>query len=992
MERLAGVPVEQLAAVLVATMAGVAVVVAVLAVRNRAFLRLASRNVTRRRGRSALIVAGLMLATIIISSSLATGDTMARTIRSSALQSLGQTDEAVVVAGAEVDPTLQVDAATRTEWFDEGTADTVRGAVAGSDLVDGVAPAVVEPVAVQNATARRSEPRVTLFGAEPASMDGFGEIRGPAGTVTLDELASGEVYLTEDGAEDLGAGTGDRLVLYGGPGPTEVSVRDVVSFRGAGTDGAAVLAPLELAQATLGQEGLISQVLVSNAGDETGGADHTRAVVDLLSPAVTDDGLEVRPVKQDALELADEQGATMMSIFSTFGTFAIAAGVLLIFLVFAMLASERRSEMGVSRALGTQRGHLVQTFVFEGALYDLAAAAIGALAGLAVAFLMVQAVASGFGGEDLTLEHAVRPASLVVAYGLGVLLTLAVVAASAWRVSVLDVVTAIRNLPPRPARRSRRSGWVAGIVSIVVGAAIAAAGASSAQATPFLAGVSIVIVGLVPVARSLGAGERLSHTVAGLALVGWWLLPSDTYEAMVGQLSWDFSVWIVAGLLVVLGATWTIMYNADAALGAVSRAVGRVRSLAPVIRMAVAYPLRSRLRTSMTLAMFMLVVFTLVTGSTVSGSFISAFDDVERFGGGFDVRAVTAPIRPVDDLRAALEGSDEVDVDDITAVGTQSMVPVEVRQHGTEAYADYPVRGVDRGFTEATTYDLAAMATGFGSSEEVWQAVGERPGLAVVDPWIVPRRNAFVFGSPPDLQLQGFYIEDVTFDPVDVEIRDPATGTTLTLTVIGVLDDTAPFEMAGVTASQETLAPLGDRASATTHWIDLAEGTDPEATATALESALFDHGLEARSLRDRLEEAVSDSWTINRLIQGFLGLGLVVGVVALGVVSARAVVERRQQIGVLRAIGFQPSMVRLAFLAEASFVSLVAIVVGCVLGLALSYNIVTDLGEQQAVELAVPWVDLLVVFAVVYAASLASTLAPAVRASRTYPAEALRYE
>lgn len=39
-----------------------------------------------------------------------------------------------------------------------------------------------------------------------------------------------------------------------------------------------------------------------------------------------------------------------------------------------------------------------------------------------------------------------------------------------------------------------------------------------------------------------------------------------------------------------------------------------------------------------------------------------------------------------------------------------------------------------------------------------------------------------------------------------------------------------------------------------------------------------------------------------------------------------------------------------------------------------------------------PWVNLLVVFAVVYAASLASTLAPAVRASRTYPAEALRYE
>jgi ABC-type antimicrobial peptide transport system permease subunit len=42
--------------------------------------------------------------------------------------------------------------------------------------------------------------------------------------------------------------------------------------------------------------------------------------------------------------------------------------------------------------------------------------------------------------------------------------------------------------------------------------------------------------------------------------------------------------------------------------------------------------------------------------------------------------------------------------------------------------------------------------------------------------------------------------------------------------------------------------------------------------------------------------------------------------------------QERQQIGVLRAIGFQPGMVRLAFLAEASFVSLAAIVIGCAWG------------------------------------------------------------
>jgi putative ABC transport system permease protein len=244
----------------------------------------------------------------------------------------------------------------------------------------------------------------------------------------------------------------------------------------------------------------------------------------------------------------------------------------------------------------------------------------------------------------------------------------------------------------------------------------------------------------------------------------------------------------------------------------------------------------------------------------------------------------------------------------------------------------------------------------------------------------------------PDLVLDGFYVEDETFRPFDLDVRDPATGDVSTVTVIGVLDDGVPWEMAGITTAQSTLAGLGERATPTTYWLTVRPGTDPDATAAALESAFFDHGVEAQSLRDRLHEAVAASWTVNRLVQGFIGLGLVVGVVALGVVSARAVVERRQHIGVLRAIGFQRSMVRMAFLAEASFVALVAIATGTGLGFVVAANVVHYIGQQQAIALTVPWLNLAVVFGVVYVASLASALLPALRAARTTPAEALRYE
>jgi putative ABC transport system permease protein len=106
-------------------------------------------------------------------------------------------------------------------------------------------------------------------------------------------------------------------------------------------------------------------------------------------------------------------------------------------------------------------------------------------------------------------------------------------------------------------------------------------------------------------------------------------------------------------------------------------------------------------------------------------------------------------------------------------------------------------------------------------------------------------------------------------------------------------------------------------------------------------------------------------------------------------------VERRQQIGVLRAIGFRRQIVQLALLLESSFVALTAIVVGTALGLLLSYNIVDDQRQQpswQSLEMYVPWLNLFVIFFVVYAVALLATLAPAVRASRIRPAEALRYQ
>lgn len=989
MQRVFGLPADQLAVILLVLLAAVAGVVTVLALRNIVFLKMGLRDATRRRGRSALIIIGLMLGTAIITSSLLTGDTMGRTMRASVLDELGQTDEYVTAASASPSVDMTQDLDMVTPLFDADPAMTVvDDALGGSDLVDGTAPAIIERIAAQHPTSRRTEPRLTLFASDPERM-------APFGLTALAEAGPGEVLLNEDAADELDARVGDTVSLYTGTGSVEVRVVDVGAYPGAGSDGASALMSLGSAQALLGTEGQINHVLVSNAGGETSGAERSDEVAALLGGPVGAVGLTVEPVKQDGLDAADAQGNAFMSLFTTFGSFSMAAGILLIFLIFVMLAAERRSEMGMARAIGTRRGQLVQTFVYEGAAYDLAAAAVGAVLGIAVSWVMVRVTASAFAQEDdaLDLRFAVQPRSLAIAYALGVLLTFLVVSLSAWRVSRLNIVSAIRSTPEPPKESRPWVRWGPPIVGIVLGALLISSGISAKQFLPWMLGVSLLIVSVVPLLRLVGVPDRIAFTAAGLALVVWWLLPLDTFEGVLGEMEMDFSVWIAGGLLLVVGATWLVTYNADLLLGAAHALSSRVSSLAPVTKMAVTYPLRDRFRTGVTLAMFTLVVFTLVTGTTISMAFISAFDDAERFGGGYEVRVSTAPALAIDDLRAELPPDV---VAEVGAVGAQSFLPLGAAQDGTGAEpATHPVRGLDDEFLATNRYGMATTAVGYGSADEVWQAMRDDPTLAVVDPYVVPRRRNWGAGVLPEFQLSGFYLEDQSFEPVPVTVTDPQTGQELRLTVIGVLRDDIPFELAGIQVSQEALAPFGDRAVPTVHHVALVPGADADAVASQIEGALLANGAEAESYQAVLDDAVGGSLTFNRLVQGFMGLGLFVGVAALGVISARAVVERRQQLGVLRAIGFQPEMIRRTLLIESSFISLTAIVVGSVLGLIMSYDVITDASQQanySNVGFEVPWLNLLVVFTVVYLAALAATLAPAIRASRVYPAEALRYQ
>ena len=129
------------------------------------------------------------------------------------------------------------------------------------------------------------------------------------------------------------------------------------------------------------------------------------------------------------------------------------------------------------------------------------------------------------------------------------------------------------------------------------------------------------------------------------------------------------------------------------------------------------------------------------------------------------------------------------------------------------------------------------------------------------------------------------------------------------------------------------------------------------------------------------------------IMQGFLGFGLLVGIAGLGVVMVRAVRERRQEIGMLRAMGFQRGLVRTAMLSEAGLIAVQGTLIGAVLGLITTKQLLAGTNESfgdEPVAFIVPWIGLALILALPLLSSLAATLAPASRAANIRPAVALR--
>lgn len=958
---------------------------AVLA-RRPVLRRLAVRNARRRPREAALVLLGSLLGTAIITGSFIVGDTLEASIRRSAFTQLGPVDEVVQTIGA--------DTAAKVAATIENLAATRESSSSGEPGIDGVLPMVrLDAAVATTGSSRRAEPRAQILEVDFGQARGFGGDQGATGIEGATPARNGAA-LGKDLARTLTVGEGDTIEIFAYGAIRSFTVDrilprlGVAGFHlGLGSESPNVfVAPGTLAAlaagAPPGTAPPTSLVLVSNAGGVIAGAEGTAAVTTAIEGALAGVPAAVRPAKQDLLRNADTAGKNFTQLFGSIGFFSVLAGILLLVNIFVMLAEERKTELGMLRAVGLRRAGAVGAFSLEGWLYALVSSAIGTVAGLGVGRVIVAVAAGIFAGDGIALElrYAASMGSVQMGFVIGFVISLLTVVLTSIRVARLNVIRAIRDLPDPVVHRQRVLTVVGGAVMLVAGVVLAVAGLSGNEPHAALAGPALAGLGLVPLASRLVPRRPLVTTVSA-AVLAWGVVCFDLAAGAFRNP--EITVFVVDGVVLVAAAVALVTPNQDV-LGRALRHAGRRLSGRGgrgeenlSLRLGLAYPLARRFRTGMILTMYALVVFTLASITLFSDVFAGQVDDFTAdVAGGADVRVISNPANPVPpEAVRALPG-----VRDLATLATiegefDVIGPSRPGDASDEGFEPWPVAGFDEDYLQLGAPALDKYPPRFKSEDEAYRAVLADPGLIIVDEFFLQEG-----GGPPEAALAL---------GTEMVLRDPRSGRSQRLRVAALAKSgfDAPFAL----VSRESLRTVaGDQAVPNQLRIATRPGADPQELAESLNGRFLANGADAVSFKKAVSDGLEIQNQFFRLMQGYLALGLVVGIAGLGVVMVRAVRERRRQIGVLRALGFGTSAVRQAFLVESGFVALEGILIGVVLAILSTWRLLTSGSFGEGLEFTVPWLQLVVLVVLTFGASLLATLAPAQQASRIRPAVALR--
>jgi putative ABC transport system permease protein len=699
-------------------------------------------------------------------------------------------------------------------------------------------------------------------------------------------------------------------------------------------------------------------------------------------------GLSIDHVKSDALDTARGMAIFPM-MFLAFGSAIIIAGIALIVTIFLILADARKYELGIGRAIGLRKNQVIKLFLLEGVLYALIAGIIGVIFGLFLGWSLVYALNSIWSSavESYTIPFYFKPISLIISFFVGFVITIITIFLTARHIGKMNIISALHNLPTSE-RTTKRGLFVLGGFLLVIGILLLLINIIGLSASMENSEVFINLFAPVLILLALGfiSGYFVGKVKTRGHIISTLTLAMICYVIIYAIFNFSKSniptveLFFSVGLLLVFGVTIITIINLRALANALINLLNFGKKPRPVVAYSLQNPTRRVARTGQLITIFTLVIFLIAALSiniAIQQVSVNAVSYEQR--GGYDIIGETAVPISID-----LENASQRIKHNIDAPTLDNLQITEIKMVGPQGgtcsnmNVRYPPRllGVNANFLHENSFQFMETLSDDDTPRNTWSDLEKTAAENNGRMPIVVDYNTLVW-------IYGGALGEI------YTIDDEA-GETIKLEVIGVLENSV-FGGTFIMSEEnlEQLYPTSAEYRYALFKIKPGVKSTPEELASDLERELHQYGMDTQAIRQLILENQAYERSFMVLFQAFLALGLIVGVIGMGVVTARNVQERRFEVGILRALGFNRKMVLKAFILEPAFTGFIAILLGSIIGI-LSAFLAFGAWAETNFKFVLPWADLGLFAIVIYTVVLLAAAYPAYRASKLPPAEALQ--